>query len=221
MLSIIAERLKNMNESRLWKITVLVIAVVTLATVFFLVGKKSGKEVVEVPSKNISNVVSPVKTAEILEKQKFGFSVQIPEGLKYEETEYQNPEPGAGGYVSYVLQIEDPALKSEAIWDTEKEEYVSPKYGGIFMTVVVFDKSKDGTLGEMEVSAPNGMDFKTETPADVDGLKGKKFDDTQYSVTDGKYQYKVGLWTPGDGEVTPEMKKRFEDVVRTIEFFKN
>ncbi len=207
-----------MDENHSGKIMMLVIAVIALATVFFFVGKKSTREVVEAPSKNASSVVSPVKTAEILEKKKFGFSIAIPDGLKYEETEYENPEPGAGGYVAYVLQIEDPALKSEAMWDAEKEEYVFPKYGGIFMTVVVFDKSKDGTLGNMEVSAPNGMDFKTVAPADIDGLKGKKFDDTQYSVTDGKYQYRIGLWVSGEEEVTPEMKKRFEDVVRTIQF---
>lgn len=209
-----------MNESRLWKIIVLLIAVIALSAVFFPVGKKSAKEVVEVPSENTSNEISPVKTTETLEKKKFGFSIAIPEGLKYEETEYQTPEPGAGGYVVYILQVEDPASKSESIWDTEKAEYISPKYGGILMTVVVFDKSKDGTLGNMEVSAPNGMDFKMTTPADIDGLKGKKFDDTQYSVTDGKYQYKIGIWPSGEEEVTPEMKQKFEDIVKTIQFSK-
>lgn len=197
---------------------VLVIVIITLSVVFFVAEKKSVKEIIKVPSKNNSSVISPVKTSEILEKQKFGFSIEIPEGLRYEETEYQDPEPGAGGYVAYVLQIEDPALKSEAIWDTEKAEYVSPKYGGVFMTVVVFDKSKDGTLGKMEVTAPNGMDFKVVAPAVIGGLQGKKFDDTQYSVTNEKYQYKIGMWTPIDGEITPDMSGKFEEIIKTINF---
>ena len=80
-------------------------------------------------------------------------------------------------------------------------------------------KSKKHNLS-MNFPLKKSMDFKTEIPADIDGLKGKKFDDTRYSVTDGKYQYKIGLWTSGDGEVTPEMKRRFEDIVKTIKFSK-
>lgn len=157
---------------------------------------------------------APVASSETkrYENGKYGFAIDIPRDFWYEENEHEYPGEGpeSSATLTFSLGIQNPALEPEPIATFDGTTH-TPKYG-TFFTVGVHDKSGG-------IAPPNGLDYAKTTPVTVGGLSGTRYDDRSYSLLGKSFVYSIDRYVSENGVTeTPEMKKVFEDIVKTFKF---
>lgn len=147
------------------------------------------------------------ETAKRYANATYGFSFLMPKEYWYEERDFG---PSSDGIASplFSVSVEHPTLRPEPLSRTDGSTW-TPKYG-VLMTV-------DAYASAHGMRAPGGMDYSAAVPTTVGGLSATKFDDRGYAVAGKRYSYFIGL-DPSDSAGTAEMKRAFEDVVRTLRF---
>jgi hypothetical protein len=146
------------------------------------------------------------------ENKRYGFSFDIPGDYWYEEgeNEYRGEGPGSTATLLYAVEVEDPRLTPEPISTLDGTTH-TPKFGTLF-TIEVHDKAEG-------IVPPNGMDYAVATQVQIGGLSGMRYDDRAYSLQGKNFVYSIGLYaSETDATEAPEMKKAFEDIVKTMQF---
>ncbi|HWQ60266.1 MAG TPA: hypothetical protein VN420_03920 [Candidatus Fimivivens sp.] len=200
------------------------------AAIVYLVFNGKGKETPSIPKGGVASVSPVPANADVsarvadsqstvapsatkrYENRKYGFSFDMPGNYWYEEGEnkYHGEGPGPTATLLYNVEVDDPRLTPEPIGTFDGTTH-TPKFGTL-LWIGVHDKSGG-------IVPPNGLDYAKAIPVTVGGLSGTRYDDTSYSLLGKNFVYSIDLYSSETGATeTPEMKKAFEDIVKTFKF---